>query len=184
MLRSIVVAGMLAQACTASRTVHLPLSPSETVQMNEDFAGREVRVRTRALTQAEQDDIELRSRSDRYATRGTLQLQSDSILWTDASGERKSAPLEAIYSLRALSPGSPRAYGALQGLGVGTAIGAGTGIALGIAAGKSDGCGCAAPNSRPALAVIAGTTLGLLGGALGAISGAIYGHHQEVDFAR
>jgi hypothetical protein len=93
-------------------------------------------------------------------------------------------PIEALRQISHLSPGHPRAMGALQGLGLGLLVGAATGAMIGLASGD-DRCSndwCIFRLTAAQKAVGGGIVLGGVGLILGTAIGAIVGAHTTIVF--
>lgn len=104
-------------------------------------------------------------------------------LYLEENGARTRAPLEAVQSVRWLSPGHPRARGALEGLAIGLPGGAVLGALIGFASG-GDTCNpnqfCILQFSAAEKAALFAVGLGVVGALVGSIVGASIGHHDEL----
>jgi hypothetical protein len=157
---------LAAAGCTTTHVVQRPPTSAELSGFNTSVRDREVELRVAGQ--------EVRGRD--------LTLGAEAA-WTDAKGQLERAPLEALQSVRFLSPGSARARGALDGAGLGLLTGGALGAAIGFASGDDTPCRCfslrfSAPQKAGFLAIGFGS-VGLLAGL---IAGHLVGHHDEFQF--
>jgi hypothetical protein len=102
---------LVAAGCSTRRTISRTPFESEVARINADASDREVKIIDTAGREV-------------AATRLSLDLENAT--WHDAAGQPKMVPIEALRQISHLSPGHPRAMGALQGLGLGLLVGAAT----------------------------------------------------------
>ena len=160
-------------ACTTTRVVQRPLSPAD---ISEIVGG----VQDHEVTLLVDEDRQPKALTGRY-----LSLNAEQARLDDASGQRRSVPVDALRAIRYSRPGT----GAYQGMGIGLLTGAALGAVAGLASGDdncpssgsfSSGSWCFFRFSAQEKAGLGAVGLGLVGMLVGGIVGGLAGAHAEV----
>jgi hypothetical protein len=159
---------LAAAGCTTTYVVQTPPTSAQLSGFNASLRDREVELRLA--------EGKVRGRDLTLGAEAT---------WTDAKGQPHRVPLEALQSVRFLSPKYAHERGASEGAVFGLLTGAAVGAAIGFASGD-DTCPatgwCFGPHfSASKKAGLFAIGLGAVGLLSGLIGGGLRGHHDELE---